>query len=193
MKREGIFNAYFIVSISIFLLLIIYLGYFNLELSRENKSLKSHLHSLIPGEPIKHFDLISTLYESKTTSSYNNSGLSLIFIFERPCTPCNKSLTLWKRLARILEGKVEIYGIVLSDYSEAQRFSQNPGIKFNIYIPVDEFKFRQEYRLNLPFAQTLLVYEGKVQYIKLGNLKGEDFTELLQRIKELRKGVNESI
>jgi peroxiredoxin len=151
------------------------------------QSLKRSMVSLAVGEQIDYFDLIAADQLRIDASALNSGKVSLIFVFKHPCVPCNHNLTLWRRMDKILNGKVEIYGIWLGNPTEMFNFQEKTRLGFNLYAPVDTEKFKKELRLNLNYAQTILYYDNRVAVVKIQDLAGDDYTAILRKIKKCLK------
>jgi hypothetical protein len=144
--------------------------------------------SLTEGEKIEYFNLMGTGQEEVTADDLNRDKVALIFIFKLPCAPCNHNLTLWRRMAKILRGKVAIYGIWLGNHSEMFNFQENARLGFKIYAPLDINTFKRELRLNHNYAQTILYHNDRVEKIRLEKLDGNDYTTLLKCAKKFMAG-----
>lgn len=149
---------------------------------RQNELLKNSLISIVPGEKISYFELISSNGEEVNVSNLKRNQISALFIFEQPCSPCNQNIEFWQRLSRIFKDKIKIYGIIIDESIEALNFVEEKNLNFAVYIPKNKKKFIDVFRLKTAWAQTIL-YCDKADYIKLGNLQFEDFIWLSKKIK----------
>ena len=167
--------------------------------SQINRIKRSHT-PLNPGEKITYLDIMDMNKETFDVSMLKPDRGYLFFIFKMPCSACNRNLSLWIQMARILDGGTEILGIIPTGYEEARRFVEDikGKLNFNVYVPYDADKFRKEMRLGPRTAQTILYY-NKVEYIKEGNLDGDDYTAILRKAKAMQStgkkedGNNETI
>lgn len=179
MKRE----RKFLIAALYITVLIISL-FFNIRLFQENKRLEKFIPFILPGEKISYFDLVDHEANKINETQLKNSGLSVIFIFKEPCSPCNENFQLWKRIAQLskTKEKVKFYGIILKDLNSMVNFYENSKVNFNLYVPEDIEKFRQKLRLRTNFAQTLLCKGNQVHLSAPGKLEGETFTKILRMI-----------
>jgi len=46
------------------------------------------------------------------------NSISLIFVFSRPCLPCNNNLFFWNKISKINTGNFKVYGVIRSDIDE---------------------------------------------------------------------------
>ena len=158
-------------------------AYLVFRLVQENQKIKNELPYFMPGERINYFDLISVDNNSVDASVLRNSKKpSLIFIFTTPCSPCNKNIVFWNKLADIVKDKVSIYGIILDDVSQAYSFSESSKSYFGIYVPkrIDEFKNNMRLKLNI--EQTILCEANKVKFAYIGTLDINELSKFLDAI-----------
>lgn len=111
----------------------------------------------------------------------------LIYIFSQPCSPCNKNTQVWKKIAALSKRDAKAIGIIIDDHQEALAFSEKLKPNFELYVPVDIPKFKDKMKIRTNFAQTILYHDGKVIFVKLGMLQGEDYTHILSTIKHLKQ------
>ncbi len=159
------------------------LGYALLKSHQLNRHLREALPYFIVGEEIHYFDVIGMDEKSIDGTALQGDRPSLIFIFSRPCSPCNKNIVFWQKMAEVLKGKVSVYGIILSDVTEAYNFSQRAGLNFNIYVPQDLDTFIEKMRIKMNVSQTI-VYDDTVRLVQLGNMEGEEVVSIIKLIKE---------
>jgi len=163
-------------------LIIIILFVFIIKLVGTNNSLKESLPYLVKGEKIKYFNLIDKNGKRINEKVLKNNSPSLIFIFSRPCSPCNKSIIYWKRLSSILRGKVHIYGIVLNTATEAYSFSSNTNLNFPIFVPEDINSFIKNFRIKINSPETIL-YKNGIVHLRLGEINSKDVTKIIKKVK----------
>lgn len=154
--------------------------------ARENRHLKENLPYLLPDESINYFELLSIDNERIDVNALSTKP-SIIFIFKSPCNTCNRNIQFWRKIAKIMEGKINIFGIVFSGYNQMVEFSDQSSINFKLYTPVDPQKFRHHLKLKLNIAQTIVYHKGSVQLLKMGELNGEDYLALLKYIKSIAR------
>lgn len=185
MKKDNILYALLIIAI------LVTAGVIITNLIQENKTLKAHVPCLVEGERIEYFDLKGMDEQVIDESNLEEEGTSLIFIFSRPCSPCNRNIVFWNRTANILKDDVRVFGIILDDFSRAHDFSQSKKLHFNIYVPVDLNRFVEQWRLKLDLAQTVLYHDLQVKTVEIGDLNGQSFTEMVKAARRLTgKGKN---
>jgi len=178
MKNKTFTATLLIVSI------VVIAGFTAFKLAYTNKRIKNSLPYLTQGEKIKYFDLISVDDERIDSSIFESNRPQLIFIFSRPCSPCNKNIIYWKKMAEILKDKVYVYGIILDDVNEAFSFSKNARLNFNIYAPENLNEFIKKLRIKLNFSQTIVYYKN-VKFVKLGDMESEEAVNIIKLAKGL--------
>jgi peroxiredoxin len=179
-KMKNILN----ILTSLFLIPIIVVSIFIIiNQSNQIKALNKNLPTLNQGDKIKYFDLIGVDKEKIDVSVLNNQKISLIFIFSQPCSPCNKNIPYWKKLANIFSETSNIYGIILGDIPGIANFSNSMKFKFKLFCPMDLYKFREKFRLKLNLNQTIICKNEKVIYIKEGDLEPIDYFRIYKIIK----------
>ena len=113
----------------------------------------------------------------------NKSQVNLIFIFKQPCAPCNQNLSLWRRIAGVVKDKnVNVYGIWLGNQGEMFDLQETSGLDFTIYSPLELEQFKRSLVIKYNYAQTILYIDKKAEFVRLGNLDGDDYTSILKRI-----------
>jgi len=157
---------------------VIIVAFFSIRAFLSGKRDKDAIPYLVEGEKIHYFDLVSSANDKIDISSLKKSGPSVIFIFSRPCSPCDKNILYWRRMAEVLKGRAAVYGIVVGSLEEMKAFADKAKLNFGVYAPADLKAFVQGFRLKLSYSQTIL-YADKVKVVKVGNLEGEDATRLL--------------
>jgi hypothetical protein len=172
----------------IFLTVIIFLAFSLIKCIKANNVLKNALPYLLVGEKIDYFDVISVDDQSTETGEtyLSDDKPSLILIFSRPCTPCDKNIIYWKKFSSILSDSVLIYGIILKDLSEAINFSKNARLNFPLYVPKELNKFIKKFRLKFKDSQTIVCVGKEIKYLKLGNISGEDAVKIIKFTRSLK-------
>lgn len=175
-------KKWFVLKLTVLALLIV-LGYALLKSHQLNRHLREALPYYLVGEEIDYFDIIDMDEKSIDRNALKGDRPSLIFIFSRPCSPCNKNIVFWQKMAEVLKGKVSVYGIILANVTEAYNFSQRAGLNFKIYVPQDIDTFIEKMRIKMNVSQTI-VYNGTVRLVKLGNMEGEEAVSVIKLIKD---------
>jgi hypothetical protein len=169
------------------LAIIILSGYTIFKLIRVNEQTRAKLPYLDIGEQIKYFDLIDE-DSSRLDSTVINSGRpAMIFIFSRPCTPCQKNLGYWQKFKEILDGQMDFYGIALADASSTFNFAKQAKLNLKLYAPGDLNKFIQVFRIKLNLPQTIIYAQKEVKYLKLGDLEADEAVQIIAAAKRFIK------
>lgn len=176
-------NKTFILTI-IFLPVIIILGFTLLKCIQSNKNLKKSLPYLTVDESSEYFTLIGMDENIVDRSVLKKEHPSLIFIFSRPCSPCNKNIIFWKKMAEVLKDKVTIYGIIIDSFSNAYNFYDKARLNFKIYIPADIKQFIEKWRLKLNYPQTA-IYQNRIKFIKLGDLTSSETIKIIKMVRKM--------
>lgn len=145
------------------------------------------LPSLYVGEKVTETELIDPQGKAIRPLSRGGPHTTLFFLFEQPCTPCNRNLRVWNKISSLAHGKVQAYGIVLSSLEEAANFSMEQNPAFPVCVPSDIQRFRQRYRLRYGFAQTILFQGDTVRNVYLGDLSQPVLAALLKDISRQTK------
>ncbi len=151
--------------------------------NRTIDNLEMNTVSLAPGISLPPLDLSPINQPTEAESK----KIKLIFIFKSPCSACNANLSAWKRLAGYFEKKIDTLGIVLDGNFEAQRLMDDASVDFKLYVPEDVDRFKEKMHIKLNMAQTIIVLDNKVIYVRLGTLKHTDIEGILKTIKETLK------
>ncbi|MCP4214785.1 MAG: redoxin domain-containing protein [bacterium] len=178
-----------IVLIALLVAALMVSGLFNIKLFKENQDLKKALPYLFKSESVEYFDLIDTSGANITLSDLESQN-ALVLIFSQPCNICNKNIDLWNKIASLVKGQCEVYGIIPGDAGYSTDIEKK--VKFKLYYPADRKQFSDVFRLRMNLPQTIIYSQNKVIYIKLGELTGTDFTEIVRALRnpENKKGVS---
>ena len=177
MKRYSRYIPYFII----FILLVLII-----KLIILNKDLVNSLPYFIKGEKIEYFDLINMNGKNVNDQLLLGDKPSLIFVFSRPCSPCNKNIIYWKNMAEIFKGKVNIYGVILNSATEAFNLKEKSKVDFHLFIPENINKFIKHFRIKLNLAETN-IYKDGVKYTSIGDLSGEEAVKIINIVKGILK------
>jgi peroxiredoxin len=139
---------------------------------------------LLQGEKIDNFNLVDMDAREIDRSILDKDSVSVIFILERPCSPCDKNVIFYKKMAEMLKGKASFYGIVLNNATEALNFAEQAKLSFKVYVPKQLDTFIDNMRLRMNLAQ-VIVYTDKVEMIKVGQLSSQDVVQVLNKVKGL--------
>ena len=182
-KKGEAGQLYWFVALLISIILI--LSGIVFYLLKKNTLLERQIPSLAIGQSIDYFDLINMKEEVIDSSSLISGNSSLIFIFSRPCSPCNANITFWNRMAQVSQGNVEVYGIVLDDLPHVSLLSRNKKVGFDLYVPANRERFVAKNRITSNRAQTILYHNGKIDSIIIGELDGDSYTRMMRTLKAL--------
>lgn len=177
-------NKKSVLVFSIFLVIIVS-AFAILKLHKEKNVLKSQLPYLVKGETITYFDVIGTESNKVNAAKLNESYISLVFIFEQPCSHCDLNLAIWNRIANILKCNAAVFGIIPGEPAQMFELQEKARLNFKIFVPDDLPKFKEEMRIKTNMAQTILYVNKKVEFVKFGNLDGNDFTTIVRKAKEI--------
>lgn len=176
MKRRIFSHA----GILIIFLLLALMGTVMLYEKRLSRT-RASLPALMVGDKVPKLPLTDGTGRFYSTGYLRKTGL--IFIFRRPCSPCNTNYNLWRQMSRILRKRapeVKIRGIVLNGKEGLQQFEDSGSPGFPVCAPVEIQTFIRRFRIRLNLAQTLLVHHGRVRRLRIGELKGEDYRHFIR-------------
>lgn len=152
---------------------------------KENRYLRQSIPYLLPQEKIQYFSLNDVQANSIDKTVLENNPVSLIIIFQRPCSPCDKNTPFYKKMAEAIKDDAHVYGIVANNIEAAIDFSDKAKLNFTIYAPEDLKRFIETFRLTLHLPQ-IIVYTSKVEYVKVGYLSGEEAIKIINTIRQLK-------
>ena len=124
------------VILYVILLVLIFSLFINYKLSVLNKYYKDKIPYLLEGEKIKNVDLIGE--DAQFIDPLRiKKGISIIFVFLKSCSPCDKNIIFWKKIAKLLKNEVSVTGVVLNTPTKAFNFENKAKLNFKIYVPDD--------------------------------------------------------
>ena len=171
-------------AISLILLCVsLFLGVSFWKCVNTNRRLAEAIPYITTRETVDYFSLTGVDTSRRTIEDLNNSPQSLIFIFSRPCTPCNQNILFWNKLAQITGPNTKIYGIILTGLTDAYDFSQKTTLSFDIYTPDDPEIFKKVWRIRTDQAETILMRYRQPTFVQVGNLTVEDTKAIINRSK----------
>lgn len=175
------------------LTVIIILGIALFQSIRLNQKLRKALPYLTEGETGQYFDLTDMEGKDIDLAALEEDRLSLIYVFSRPCSPCDKNIVYWKKIAEVLgKDHVNVYGIVLDSLTEAYNFAREARLNFKIYAPRNLEKFIEAWRVKSNHSQTIL-YQDRVRWLKLGEMSGEEAIKAINLGKRLTANLKQSV
>jgi peroxiredoxin len=175
-----------ITTIQIVLVLLIFSLFINYKQFSLNKHYKSLIPYLLEGEKIKNVDLIDRDAQL-TNPDQLKKGISVVFVFLKNCSPCDKNIIFWKKIAKLFKNRISVVGVVLNTPTEAFSFADKAKLNFKIYVPDDLQKFTEDMRMTINQSQTIVLQDGRVKMVKLGDLGGNGATEVVKKLKGLLK------
>lgn len=152
-----------------------------------NRDLAKKIPFITSKEKIEDFNLTGVDESRVTLQDLKNQNQSLVFIFSRPCTPCNQNLVFWNKIAQIVGDKVNIYGIILNDLTEAYNFAKDGKLEFKVYVPDNLESFKQSWKIQTDQAKTILMNKDRPALTYLGNLEAEITSKFIAKTRELMK------
>lgn len=164
-----------LIAVVIFLGLLLYLN------MQSKEKIADELVNLQVDESIDEMVLISEDGTTVKRFKMSTYEMSAVFIFSRPCSPCNKNIPFWRRIASLK--KADILGIIVEDATKMANFAESMDLNFKLYCPEDISKFKENLRLKFDLAQTLLLRQGKIIYVKVGELTPQDYFEIASKLK----------
>lgn len=178
MKKKNI-----IPIISVLLVFSLFINYKLLVL---NKHYKGLIPYLMEGEMIGSVDLIDK-YAQPIDKSQLTKGVSIIFVFLKECSSCDKSILFWEKIAKLFDKKISITGVVLNSPTDAFNFAKEAKLNFSIYVPDDLPSYTHDMRMLLNQSQTIVLQDGRVKKVKLGALDAVSAVDIINTIKGLLK------
>ncbi len=166
-------------------LIIFFLVFLLIKTVSIKNNLKELYPHLIKGEKVGYFDLMDKNSHRTEIEILKENNISLIFIFKLPCSTCSGNILYWNRIARILNGKVKIYGIVPGIPSQMFDLLNEAKLNFKIYIPNDFNKFIKKNKVKTNLSYTIVCLKGKIILNIPGNLTGDDYLEIVRVVKLL--------
>lgn len=146
-------------------------------------NLENSLPFLPYGERIKYFDLLDKEDKRIDKTFIEGNKISLIYVFERPCSPCNKNIMFWNKIASKFKDQVKVCGVIPEDFQDFFNQVERLRVNFRLFYPENLSKFLNELRIRTNTAQTILYSKG-VRHLIPGDLESEDIFLLMEKIKE---------
>jgi len=171
----------------VIILVVVVFGVTVIKLQERNRALNAQIPHLVQGESIEYFDLIDLDLGRINVTALKTGKPKFIFIFPRPCAPCSSNILFWNRMAKMMTGRGEVFGILLGGPDEIARLSESKKMHFKLYVPENPDLFQKKMRIQNTYAQTILYHENEVKMIKMGDLEGSDFTNMLKEARKLAK------
>jgi len=132
-------------------------------------------------------NLISLNGEEISFIKLLNEKPTLIFIFSRPCSPCERNIVLWKRLYSILNRincNIRIFGLILNQPGKEKEV-EKLNLNFEVYyLSYEAIQLLKNSKYNINASQTILYKQGIKLYF-VGNLTLKDVNCILLFCKNL--------
>lgn len=173
MKWKKLVNAALIVSIALFVVSVFVFYYL------ENRQLKESLNSVYKGEKIERLELSDMNGQRIGFADASRAKRSLIFIFERPCSPCNKNLGYWNRLSSLGGKDAKTFGVIVDTQETMVNFAMNRKVNFAVGAPVDKNEFVKTFRLHYNFSETILMEGNRVKLVHIGDFDTDSFARFV--------------
>lgn len=141
--------------------------------------LRNEIPYLLLSEKVENFDFLENR-SNKGKMICNLEKSTLLFIFSRPCSSCEKNISFWNAIAEICKTKL-IFGIVVDDQEKSNSFKINANLDFRIIFPKNIDDFKRKFHLKTNHAHTILIEKNKVVFIKMGVLDERNFYEILKK------------
>lgn len=147
-----------------------------------NQNLRNALPFLLKGEQPSYFQLLSISDNTDDVSSLGLDPVSVVFIFAQPCSTCDQNLVIWQKFVKLAKEKVRYYGIVPGNVTEAKELVDKTSPLFPVYIPKDLKKFRDAFRMKSNEAETIVLRNNKVDFLKTGTLSADEAIQLIKSL-----------
>jgi peroxiredoxin len=172
--------------IYVILLILIFSLFVNYKLFVLNKHYKEKIPYLLEGEKIANVDIIGQ--DGQFIDPLRlKQGISVIFVFLKNCSPCDKNIIFWKKIAKLFDNKISVTGVVLNTPTEGFNFENKTKLNFKIYVPDDLPEYTRDMRMMINQSQTIVLKDGRVKMVKMGDLDGKSAVEVINLIKGLLK------
>ncbi len=145
--------------------------------------------SLSLGESIPKLELVTLKNEpfDETIFSSKRNKVTMLCIFQTPCSSCSKAIGPWRMLANYFGDKLTVIAIIPANKQDSSNFNESGQLNFKVYQPVDAVRFRTKMRLKTKLSQTIVLKGENVVAIKIGDLDEEDFQSLVNTINDILK------
>lgn len=173
-------------TIYVIFVLLIFSLFANYKLFIVNKKYKDFIPYLLVGEEIKNVDLIDSEAQLIGPSKLTK-GVSVIYVFLKNCSPCDKNIIYWKKIAKMFEKKISIAGVVINTPTKAFNFEKEAKLNFKVYVPDNLTQYTKNMRIRLDQSQTIVLKDGRVKLVTMGNLSGKNAIDIINTIKGLLK------
>lgn len=156
----------------------------NYKLLKINSRLRELIPHLLKGEEIKNFDLLDKKGRMIDPGQFENR-IAIFFIFLKGCSPCDKNIVFWKKIAKLFKDKASVYGVIIDTPTAAFNFADEVRLNFDIYVPDKLGQYVKDLRLSQTQSQTIVCKDKRVELLKTGILESEDAIEIINKLKWL--------
>lgn len=177
MKEKKLTSKLLLPTLMMFL--VVTLSIVLLNQKKEIGRLKMSNVFLAVGDELKQLDL-TDISNNQMTHRLNN-GVSILFVFEKPCSPCNKNINYWNKIAILLRKSAQSYGIIEDDFENAKELKMHNRVIFPLYTPVNAEEFRRILPTSINLPQTVVVRDGKISNLYVGQLDADLVKEIVQK------------
>jgi len=169
---------------------ILILLFFSIYMNYKQYALNKHYKNLIPyllvGEEIENVDLIDKDAQLIDPMQLKK-GVSVVFVFLKECSPCDKNIVFWRKFAKLFDKKISVTSVVLNTPTEGFKFAEKAKLNFNVYVPDDLPKYVRDMKMSINQSQTIILKDGRVEMVRVGILDSETAIEIMSKIKGLLK------
>lgn len=151
--------------------------YFQIKSKIKSDFLREQIPCLLIDEKVGDFMVIS----AKSTAGPETLDLKdgmLLFVFSRPCSSCEKNIPFWNAIAELCDNVI-IKGVIIDGNLTQQ--PENINIAFDIVSPSSQDDFMKKFHIRTNHAQTILIRNHRVEFIRMGILEESDLNEIVKR------------
>ena len=179
MKNKNVSTLNVILTLLILVQTII-IGFLYIK----NKKISQNQIIFSAGEPLPALELLNLDNTPQETDTFAE-GVTVLFIFKTPCSACNSNLGSWNKITKFFGNRIKVMGIIPDGDPAAFQLVDEKRVNFSLYVPADQNTLREQLRLRLNIAQTMVVVDNKVMTSKIGILSPEDLQSLVFGLKKI--------
>lgn len=154
----------------------------SVRLYRANRALLRSVPYLTVGEALPYRQLYDTRGQAVDVAALGAKWPVVLLLFEQPCSPCNRNVNLWRKMSGLLAGKAAVCGVVLESLEGLVNVNERSVFGFPLYCPREVESFKAQNRVYMNMAQTVLLVNGKVRFVKMGDIDGGDVTAICRLV-----------
>ncbi|MDI6699592.1 MAG: redoxin domain-containing protein [Candidatus Saccharicenans sp.] len=115
----------------------------------------------------------------RETITFTHMGKkALIFILNRSCVPCEKNIAIGERLYDQINAHADVLGIVVGEIYQASALQEALKLRFPLYVPENIQDFLRLFGKSKSSLTILVREDGKIEWIKIGDLNADDYLNL---------------